>query len=51
MPPVYSHSRLSCFEDCPKRFHYRYILKVPAETQSIEGFVGKQVHEVLERTR
>ena len=49
MPTVYSHSRLSCFEDCPKRFHYRYILKVPAETQSIEGFVGKQVHEVLER--
>ncbi len=49
MPPVYSHSRLSCFEDCPKRFHYRYVMKLPAETESIEAFLGKRVHEVLER--
>ena len=49
MPPFYSHSRLSCFENCPKQFHYRYVLKVPAETESIEAFVGKRVHEVLER--
>lgn len=49
MPTVYSHSRLSCFENCPKQFHYRYIEKIPAETESIEAFVGKRVHEVLER--
>ena len=47
--PVYSHSRLSCFENCPKQFHYRYVLKIPAESESIEAFVGKRVHEVLER--
>ena len=46
---IYSHSRLSSFEDCPKKFEYRYVLKVPSETESIEGFVGKRVHEVLER--
>ena len=46
---IYSHSRLSSFEDCPKKFEYRYILKVPTQTESIEGFVGKRVHEVLER--
>lgn len=49
MAPVYSHSRLACFENCPKRFHYRYILKLPAETESIEAFMGKLVHAILER--
>ncbi len=46
---LYSPSRLSCFEDCPKRFQYRYVLRIPAESESIEAFVGKRVHEVLER--
>ncbi|MBW2267914.1 MAG: PD-(D/E)XK nuclease family protein [Deltaproteobacteria bacterium] len=46
---IYSHSRLSSFEDCPKKFEYRYVLKVPSDTESIEGFVGKRAHEVLER--
>jgi len=49
VPPVYSHSRLACFENCPKQFHYRYVLRIPAETESIEAFVGKRVHEVIER--
>jgi putative RecB family exonuclease len=46
---LYSHSRLSSFEDCPKKFQYRYLLRVPTDTESIEGFMGKRVHEVLER--
>ena len=46
---VYSHSRLSSFEKCPKQFQYRYILKIPVETEGIEAFLGKRVHEVLER--
>jgi putative RecB family exonuclease len=49
MNPIYSHSRLSSFENCPRKFQYRYLWKVPAESESIEGFVGKRVHEVLER--
>ena len=49
MSEVYSHSRLSSFENCPKKFEYRYLLKLPAETESIEAFAGKRVHEVLER--
>jgi len=49
MSEIYSHSRLSSFEDCPKKFEYRYVLKLKRDTESIEGFVGKQVHEVLER--
>jgi putative RecB family exonuclease len=46
---VYSHSRLSSFEICPKQFHFRYVLMLPQESEGIEAFVGKRVHEVLER--
>jgi len=46
---TFSHSRLATFEDCPKRFEYRYVLKIPSETDGIEAFVGSRVHEVLER--
>jgi len=46
---LFSHSRLSSFEDCPKKYEFRYVLKIPREIESIEGFVGKRVHEVLER--
>ena len=49
MGTLYSHSRLSSFENCPKQFEFRYILKVPRETESVEAFVGKRVHEILER--
>ncbi|MGH0038250.1 MAG: RecB family exonuclease [Myxococcota bacterium] len=49
MSPLYSHSRLSSFENCPKQFHFRYVLKIPSESEGVEAFVGKRVHEVLER--
>ena len=47
---VYSHSRLSCFEQCPYKFKLKYIDKVETEIeQSIEAFLGSCVHEVLEK--
>ena len=49
MSTLFSHSRLSSFENCAKKFHFRYVLETPAETEGIEAFVGKRVHEVLER--
>ena len=49
MGAVFSHSRLSSFENCRKQFEFRYIQKIPSETESIEAFVGKRVHEILER--
>ena len=49
MAPLYSHFRLSSFENCRKQFEFRYILKIPSESESIEAFVGKRVHEILER--
>ena len=48
-PALFSHSRLSSFEDCAKKYEYRYLLKIPRDVESIEGFVGKRVHDVLER--
>lgn len=49
MGPIFSHSRISSFENCPKQFEFRYVQKIASETESIEAFVGKRVHEVLER--
>jgi putative RecB family exonuclease len=47
---LYSHSRLSCFEDCPRCFQYRYISKVPIEYfETVEQFMGSRVHESLEK--
>ena len=46
---IYSHSRLETFERCPRQFLYRYRLNLPAESESIEAYLGKRVHEVLER--
>lgn len=46
---IYSHSRLSTFEQCPLKFKFRYIDKLEPEIkQSIEGFLGNRVHDTLE---
>jgi len=47
--PLYSHSRLNTFEKCPLQYRYRYLDKIKRETQSIEAFLGKRVHETLEK--
>jgi putative RecB family exonuclease len=46
---VYSPSRLASFEDCPRKFYYRYVQKLPVDSEGVEAFAGKRVHEVLER--
>jgi len=47
---VYSHSRLSTFEQCPYKFKLRYIEKVETEVEeSVEAFMGVRVHETLEK--
>jgi len=47
--PVYSHSRLSSFENCPLRYRYRYVDRIRTAFESIEAFTGKRVHEVLQQ--
>jgi putative RecB family exonuclease len=47
---VYSHSRLSCYEQCPAKFKLQYIDKVETEIEeSVEAFLGTRVHETLEK--
>ena len=47
---LYSHSRISCFEECPRCFKYRYIDKIPIEYfETVEQFMGSRVHESLEK--
>ncbi|MCK5289943.1 MAG: PD-(D/E)XK nuclease family protein, partial [Candidatus Aenigmarchaeota archaeon] len=47
---LYSHSRLSTFEQCPLKFRFRYIDKISVDAaQSIEAFLGSRVHETLEK--
>jgi putative RecB family exonuclease len=47
---VYSHSRLSCYEQCPHKYKLNYIDKVETEVEeSIEAFLGSRVHETLEK--
>ena len=48
--PIYSHSRLSCFETCPRQYWYRYVAKVKVpEVETIEAFLGTRVHDALEQ--
>jgi len=47
---VYSHSRLSCFEQCSHKYKLNYIDRVETEVEeSIETFLGSMVHETLEK--
>jgi putative RecB family exonuclease len=49
MSKIYSHSRLSTFEQCPFKFKLRYIDKIkPAIERTIESHLGSAVHETLE---
>lgn len=47
--PIYSHSRLSTFENCPLKFKFQYIDKIKVARQGIEAFMGSRVHDVLEK--
>ncbi len=49
MQSTFSPSSLSCFENCPKQYYFRYVEPIEVDQEGIEAFVGKRVHEVLER--
>ncbi len=47
---IYSHSKLSCFEQCRYLYKLKYIDKVEIEIPTtIEAFMGALVHRVLEK--
>ena len=46
---IYSHSKLSTFEQCPLKFKYKYIEKIiPEIEKSIEAHLGSIIHDTLE---
>jgi putative RecB family exonuclease len=48
--PLYSHSQLETFQNCPLKYKFRYIDKIrKPEEQSIEAFVGSCVHSILQK--
>jgi len=47
--PIYSPSRISTYESCPRQYKYRYIDRIPREEESIEAFLGSRVHETLNK--
>lgn len=47
---VYSHSRLSTFEQCPRKYKFKYVEHFDiGDRQSVEGYLGHCVHKALER--
>ncbi len=46
---IYSHSKLSTFEQCKQKYKFRYIEKIKPDFEaSIESHLGKAVHDTLE---
>jgi putative RecB family exonuclease len=47
---MFSHSRLSTFENCRLKFKYKYLDKLKTDvTQGVEAFMGSMVHKALEK--
>lgn len=47
---TYSHSKVSTYENCPRKFKFQYIEHEEQDIQeTIEVFMGKRVHETLEK--
>ena len=47
--PVYSHSQLSTYEDCPLKYKLCYRDKIKRYTEGVEAFLGTMVHEALKK--
>ena len=47
---LYSHSRISTFEQCTLKFKFAYIDKVKTEIETtVEAFLGSMVHSALQK--
>ncbi len=47
--PIYSHSQLSTYEQCPLKYKLCYRDKIKRDIEGVEGFLGTMVHEVLKK--
>jgi putative RecB family exonuclease len=46
---MYSNSRIQTFEQCPHKYKLRYVDNIKTDGEGIEAFVGKRVHEAMEK--
>ena len=46
---IYSPTQISTFEICPRRYRFRYIDRIESGVETVEAFMGKRVHEALEK--
>lgn len=47
--PVYSHSQLSMYEECPLKYKLCYRDRIKRDLDTIESFLGLAVHETLKK--
>ncbi len=47
--PIYSHSQLSMYEECPLKYKLCYRDRVKRDVEGIEAFLGTVVHETLKK--
>ena len=45
---TFSYSKINTYKACPQRYKINYIDKLIKPHESIEAYMGKRVHEVLE---
>ena len=46
--PKFSFSKINTYKNCPQKYKINYIDKIRKNHESIEAFMGKRVHQVLE---
>jgi putative RecB family exonuclease len=47
--PIYSHSQLSLYEECPLKYKLCYRDKIKRDTEGVAGFLGLRVHDTLKK--
>lgn len=47
--PIYSHSQLSTYEECPLKYKLCYRDRIKRDIEGVEGFLGNMVHETLKK--
>lgn len=51
-PPIWSHSRMNVFEECPRKYQEEYVLRNRADrTQSNSLIIGDRCHKCIEDYR
>lgn len=47
--PVYSHSRLNVYRNCPLQYKFIYMDRIERREETIEAFLGNRFHEAMEK--